>query len=137
MLYYTKSKPKQVCLKTLDSIISFGCKFLDLEIEELYVEFANLGDTAAYVDSDKEEQVAEMTINKYLHKVEGELETTIFHELVHVKQVMDGRLNTCSPARWLGKTYQDCSYRDLPWEQEAYALEEKMYDKWQIEVGMM
>lgn len=130
MMYYAESVPQEIALESLDKMIAFACKFLDLEVEELNITFEPMDATAAYVDTDCEEEVVEMSINNQLHKVAGELERTIFHELVHVKQVISGKLNTVSPARWLGKTYEGTSYYDLPWEKEAYALEEVMYQEW-------
>ena len=49
------------------------------------------------------------------------------HEMVHVKQYVDGRLEHGSSGIWLGTMCED-KYEDLPWEIEAYELEQKMID---------
>lgn len=52
--------------------------------------------------------------------------TTVCHEMVHVKQYarkeMDGET-----MRWKkGKVKKDTAYHDLPWEKEAYRLQDKL-----------
>ena len=60
----------------------------------------------------------DLTLDQMMHN--------LAHELIHAKQYLKGEL---SPYKhmWKGKDYSKCSYLTLPWEQEAYANEEKLY----------
>jgi len=60
----------------------------------------------------------DLTLDQMMHN--------LAHELIHAKQYLKGEL---SPYKhmWKGKDYSECSYLTLPWEQEAYANEEKLY----------
>lgn len=59
-----------------------------------------------------------------------EMVTTICHEMVHVKQFArkemdDGQQN--GRARWKSKFIpMDTNYYDLPWEKEAYRMQDKL-----------
>jgi len=59
-----------------------------------------------------------------------EMITALCHEMVHVKQYAkkemdDGTVN--GTARWKNKTIPfDTKYYDLPWEKEAYGMEDKL-----------
>ena len=48
--------------------------------------------------------------------------TTLLHEMVHVKQYIKGELTNSS---WKGE-YFTGSYKDSPWEKEAYELEQSL-----------
>ena len=79
------------------------------------------------------------TINDFELEIEKdqtlrEFITTICHEMVHIKQYakkeMDGTTNADGNYRWKkevisGKT----QYSDLPWEKEAYELQETLADE--------
>ena len=55
-----------------------------------------------------------------------EILRTIFHELVHVKQYIAGELTSEGEImRWNGTVYIG-AYELLPWEVEAFELEEVM-----------
>lgn len=58
-----------------------------------------------------------------------QLVTTIVHEMIHVKQWVRNEMDDgCSGhiARWKSKTIPaDTNYYDLPWEKEAYRLQDK------------
>ena len=66
----------------------------------------------------------------------GAMLVTLAHEMVHVKQMamdemkkfyVDGKLY----CRYLGYDYRvDSLYDDMPWEQEAYALEMVLVSAW-------
>ncbi len=53
---------------------------------------------------------------------------TLAHEMVHAKQYLRGELSGYS-LEWKGKECTDDQYKTAPWEQEAYELEKKLYDK--------
>ena len=59
-----------------------------------------------------------------------ELVTTICHEMIHVKQYAKKEMDDWSgngAARWKGKTFnaEKTDYYNLPWEKEAYRLQDK------------
>ena len=69
--------------------------------------------------------------------------TTVAHEMVHVYQWVSGNLRdrlSNSPSLegysqyWKGKDYTDISYKKLPYEKEAYRMQEqllKKFKKWE------
>lgn len=58
-----------------------------------------------------------------------QLVTTIVHEMIHVKQWVRNEMDngcTGNAARWKSKTIPaDTNYYDLPWEKEAYRLQDR------------
>lgn len=56
---------------------------------------------------------------------------TVLHELVHVKQFARGELDTkFKGMKWkTAHVTDDVDYMDLPWEKEAYKLEDKLSAK--------
>ena len=69
--------------------------------------------------------------------------TTVAHEMVHVYQWVSGNLRdrlSDSPSRegyrqyWKGKDYTNIAYRKLPYEKEAYRMQEQLlrkFKKWE------
>ena len=69
--------------------------------------------------------------------------TTVAHEMVHVYQWVSGNLRdrlSNSPSRegyrqyWKGKDYTNIAYRKLPYEKEAYRMQERLlkkFKKWE------
>lgn len=75
----------------------------------------------------------EVLINPDQNK--SELIKTLFHELVHVKQITKGELKfeTERSSFWKGKLVHPNRfkiYKNIPWEKEAYDMEEKLYRKY-------
>ena len=61
-----------------------------------------------------------------------DLVLTVMHEMVHVRQYVKRQLrpvNFCNAHKWLGKIYDEdkVDYLKLPWEKEAYKLQEVLY----------
>ena len=56
---------------------------------------------------------------------------TVLHELVHVKQFARGELDSkYKGMRWkTAHVTDDVDYMDLPWEKEAYKMEDKLAAK--------
>jgi hypothetical protein len=121
MIYEIVNMPKKIDEALLDRALSFACDYLDIDID-LTVEFDTLEKhQCGFCDYDDEVIV---TIAKRLTK--KEIILTLFHEMIHIKQYDDGRLEHGS--KWLGKVY-NCSYSDLPWEIEAHEIESIMMEK--------
>ena len=80
----------------------------------------------------EEDTNREFTIDVHNKLTLRDFVTTICHEMVHVKQYarkeMDDGQNT-GRARWKTKTIpMDTKYYDLPWEKEAYRMQDKLAD---------
>lgn len=121
MIYELVNKPSKLETVLLDSAVSFACSYLQLDLD-LIISFESLKrHQCGFCDYDEDEIV--ISIAKRL-SVENVIRT-LFHELVHVKQYSDGRLENGSPQMWCGVIYED-KYENLPWEVEAFDLEEKM-----------
>ena len=103
----------------LDSAISFAYSYLNLNID-LSIEFQTLK-KEQYGFCDYEEDEVIIIISKRLSV--KDIIRTLFHELVHVRQYESKRLK--HNGIWEGRTY-DCEYDKLPWEVEAFELEERM-----------
>jgi hypothetical protein len=55
---------------------------------------------------------------------------TLAHELVHVKQMAQGKLRKISKTHtmWSGKRYtKSTKYLDQPWEQQAFSMQELIF----------
>ena len=76
----------------------------------------------------------EIEIQKGL--IEEDFVSAIFHEMVHVRQHERGILKDHGIRKaWKGEEYVGIydtteTYMNLPWEEEAYRLQEEMYTKW-------
>jgi hypothetical protein len=66
---------------------------------------------------------------------------TLCHEMVHAEQYDEGRLEWCGVHRWhgapvrTGSTY--ASYRNLPWEVEAYERQDGLAAQLKSQLGMV
>lgn len=82
-------------------------------------------------------------VDKYEHNIElqtglieEDLITALFHEMVHVRQHERGQMKDKGIIKvWNGDEYLSLystvdEYMRLPWEAEAYMLQEEMYEKW-------
>lgn len=127
MIYEVYDKPADVSYEKLDAIIYHACKELDINAE-IEIMFEDLHPVAG--NCDVEDGVIELRINKKILRQGDELALTIFHELVHAKQILDGRLvqgDGLTPSSWCGIIYT-CSYDKLPWEVEAYYMEKQLLE---------
>jgi hypothetical protein len=115
---------------------NFAMKYLMPRKQNLEVEFevASIPDDAdAY----------HMCVEKGRHEIEiqqglgdADIVTAVFHEMVHVRQHERGQLKDYGIRKsWKGEEYLSIydtveTYKNLPWEEEAYRLQEEMYSKW-------
>ena len=114
-------------IEELDQMVSFAASYLEIDEDAwITINFSDDMDenVCGFCDEvEINEKWIEIEVNAKL-SVE-ELKTTIFHEMVHCQQILEGRLVQGSPSTWDGITY-DQNYFELPWEVEAYELERKM-----------
>ncbi len=131
-MYYTAyAKPKILSSKLMDKVVVFACDFLNLDVD-LEIEFKGV-ESGGYVDFEEGEDIV-VGINPKQSK--HELIRTIFHEMVHVKQYVEGDLSHEDSANlWKGEVV-DVPYMDRPWEKEAYEQEEAMWHIFSKEVGV-
>lgn len=130
MIYYIQGLPRRIDSKDLDKAIEFACIYLDLNVD-LVIQFTNSISKHVCGYCDYEEDEAVVTISSRLSF--KETARTLFHELVHVRQFSDGILLEGSPSLWKGIPYYD-DYFNLPWEVEAFELEEEMIEKFYVDI---
>ena len=89
------------------------------------------------VDSDVTDKGKYKEFSLYIKKSKDfdDMLQTIAHELVHVKQYMNGTMNfgkDLNHTIWNKKIFNEkkISYWELPWEIEAYGLEKCLYEMW-------
>lgn len=119
MIYEVINQPKKIETALLDSAVSFAVEYLCIPVD-LIIEFETLR-RHQYGLCDYDEDEIIITIAKRLSP--KYVVRTIFHELVHVKQYLDGRLQHGNI--WLGKKVKD-TYENYPWEVEAFEVEAMM-----------
>ena len=63
--------------------------------------------------------------------------TCVLHELVHVKQQFKGELKEMKGIEkmWIGEVYIGIDYLNLPWEKEAYHMQEVLLDEYKKDMG--
>jgi hypothetical protein len=122
MIYELNNEPKKLSIDLLDRAVAFAADFLGIDVD-LSIEFETLKNhQCGFCEYDEDEVV--ITLAKRLSV--REIIATLFHEMIHVKQYIDGRLEEGS--KWMGEVY-DCAYDELPWEQEAFEIEQIMMEK--------
>lgn len=125
MLYEVEGKSSLFDYADLDKMLSFAIEFLDMPNDSLLtVRFSNDLEVAGFCDEvDIDAGEVEIELNNKLTLQEAI--ATVFHELVHCRQILEGRLVQGNPSTWDGVEYTG-DYMLLPWEIEAYALEKQM-----------
>lgn len=122
MIYTTSGKPKRIDFSFLNSCLAFASDYLKLDDILIHIQFHKMEEYHfGFCDYSEDEII--LTVNKNLPL--PEIARTLFHELVHVKQYEDGRL-IYNSQRWLDAKKNNLTYTELPWEVEAFELEEKM-----------
>ena len=89
----------------------------------------DIGDVHGLADQEQDDEYT-IYINKSILDDEIELYKTVVHECVHVKQYLTKQLEHINlfSTFWEGLEYNSSKiyYKDLPWEIEAFAIEEEM-----------
>jgi len=115
-------------------VVNYLCKRLMPRVRTLNIEiqFRNIkSDAIGYCMMTDDNRTFEIEIDKKQNI--KTLVTTICHEMVHVKQYakkeMDDGIRSGS-ARWKNTQISfDTEYYDLPWEKEAYRLQDKLAEE--------
>lgn len=141
MMYCVEFMPKK--LKQTDIFKAIDWVMLELELPDhidISIEFKHLsnGEHAAVInedyDSDEDDAwVFNIEVSKHLEK--EDVVRSIFHEMIHIKQMSQGRFKCVNGCYyWLGKKVPELNYMDRPWEVEAFEYEEKLLDKYEKHV---
>lgn len=130
MTYEVSNIPKRLDEELFHRAVFHAVEFLDIDDVDFEIVFDSIGkERCGYVDFEEaDEYNDEQEVVVYIAKRLSvkEILRTIFHELVHVKQYIAGELTSEGEImRWNGTVYIG-AYELLPWEVEAFALEEEM-----------
>lgn len=118
-------------------------KVVDFCIKELLPRFRTLeitvnikklkGDAVGYCMMEDTNREFEIEVSKELTL--KELVTTLAHEMIHVKQYARNEMDEFG-GRWKkAKVKEGTNYFDLPWEKEAYRLQDKLAQKiWDADI---
>jgi len=130
MIYEVENMPDTISYEMLDKVIVFACDYLGILFEtDLEIEFDDELEIHQCGYCDIEDDIGQIWLNPFLN--EKELITTIFHEMVHIRQMLNGDLITGEGRKssvWRGVSYNE-NYEDLPWEKEAFELEKYMMEE--------
>jgi len=124
MLYEIQTGKKHA--KVIDDAMSFIINHLDLPEHvwvDIFVKTNHDGSCGGAVDVEDDEwgyHHFHVDINSKLSH--DEMIVTLFHEMKHVEQTANGRLDQTI---WEGKDYSNVAYLDQPWEKEAYEFESR------------
>lgn len=118
----------------------FADELFDEDYSRLHLEIAmvdresdgTIGETITYDFETPTPEFIDITLANDLS--DKDFMTTLAHEMVHVKQLAMGELvidEDTLDLSWYKKTKTDNpSYWETPWEIEAEALENDLYEKW-------
>lgn len=115
---------------------NFGMKYLmprkrNLEVEIMLTDLeGDVDGFHCYLDKGQHDIELQQGL------IEEDLVTALFHEMVHIRQHERGQLKDKGVIKsWKGEEYISIydtveTYKNLPWEEEAYRLQEEMYEQW-------
>lgn len=136
MMYEVDDMPDQITYDDLDGIVLLAYQFLEISADvPLEIEFDEDLEEFQCGNCDVDEDVIYVSLNPSMNF--EDVSRTLFHEMVHAKQILEGRLvlgNAKEPTTWDNKTYND-EYEHLPWEIEAFQKENEMFVKYWVEKG--
>ena len=118
---------REICEKVVHYMI--GQLMPRMRTLDIDVQLKNLtGDAVGFCMM--EENNRQFTIEADRKMGIKDLVTTICHEMIHVKQYARKEMDDWSGvglARWKGRTFNaaNTNYYNLPWEMEAYRLQDK------------
>ena len=135
MFYVSYDKPAKIPDAMMDRAVAFASEFLEIE-GEMEVLFDGEFDNGCfgYVEYDPEDLALCVYVDG--KNQQDQFLTTFFHEMVHVRQHERGDLKDHGIRKaWKGEEYFGIydskeTYMNLPWEEEAYRLQEEIYEKW-------
>ena len=131
MIYEIENIPKKLSYDLLDDAVHFAASFLGLD-GTMVIQFETLPKhQCGFCDYEDQDDIIVILARRLSRR---ELILTLFHELVHVKQYVEGRL--CDDTIWDGIDYSGVDYVELPWEQEAHELEQVMIEQFESKIKL-
>lgn len=127
MTYEITNLPKKMDEELFHRAVLHSLTFLELDVDFEIIFESMERHQFGLVEYEADEEFAEVSV--YLAKRLSPKESirTLFHEMVHVKQYVSGKLEAGAVQKWEGIVYED-DYENLPWELEAFELEEQMME---------
>jgi hypothetical protein len=131
MMYEVDNMPDHITYDDLDGFVLLAYQFLEIPADvPLEIEFDEDLEAFQCGNCDVDEDVIYVSLNPSMNL--EDISRTLFHEMVHAKQILEGRLilgNAKDPTTWNEKTYNE-EYEQLPWEIEAFQKENEMFAKY-------
>ena len=127
------------CTDEITKMVRIGVRLLNIDIthNDLIVDYDYIDyndEALAFCENFVEEKGQSISLNRRIHDSSVDMATVIAHELIHVKQYQDGRLEDKGSLQigWEGETYifDAENYAAQPWEAEAYSLQ----DFWAVKI---
>jgi len=116
---YQRDIAQKVVYAMIDTLMP-RMRTLDIEVKIRKIS----GDAVGYCMQEDTNRMFTIDVQKDLSL--RDFITTICHEMVHVKQYARNEMN-CYGRKWKTKVISDkVGYYDLPWEKEAYRLQDKL-----------
>mgnify|MGYP001351052573 FL=1 len=116
---YQRDIAQKVVYAMIDTLMPRMRK-LDIEVKIRKIS----GDAVGYCMQEDTNRMFTIDVQKDLSL--RDFITTICHEMVHVKQYARNEMD-CYGRKWKTKVISDkVGYYDLPWEKEAYRLQDKL-----------
>ena len=126
---YQRDIAQKVVYAMIDTLMP-RMRTLDIEVKIRKIS----GDAVGYCMQEDTNRMFTIDVQKDLSL--RDFITTICHEMVHVKQYARNEMD-CYGRKWKTKVISDkVGYYDLPWEKEAYRLQDKLaqevWDEWKL-----
>ena len=116
---YQRDIAQKVVYAMIDTLMP-RMRTLDIEVKIRKIS----GDAVGYCMQEDTNRMFTIDVQKDLSL--RDFITTICHEMVHVKQYARNEMD-CYGRKWKTKVISDkVGYHDLPWEKEAYRLQDKL-----------
>jgi hypothetical protein len=116
---YQRDIAQKVVYAMIDTLMP-RMRTLDIEVKIRKIS----GDAVGYCMQEDTNRMFTIDVQKDLSL--RDFITTICHEMVHVKQYARNEMD-CYGKKWKTKVISDkVGYYDLPWEKEAYRLQDKL-----------
>ena len=119
----------QQCVNQATKLMDIDCHNYDILVDYGYIDEDD--DALAYVDHNPQEKFFGISISDRTEAILN-MPEVVAHEMIHIMQYQTGKLKDLGPARfeWCGQEHIYHSklnyheYLNLPWEKEAYGLQD-------------
>ena len=121
--------PIQIPPKLIELTLEFAADYLSVPFDTwLLISFDQFETADAYIyDIDLDEKLLDVSFNNELNRERFVI--AVLHEMVHVAQIVSGRLIQQAENVWEGAVWKGSTYHEYPWEVEAFHLEHDMHQQ--------